>query len=519
MLDNTYNFSGELTASTRTHTAGSSTTTIANRYEYDHMGRKLASFENINDKGEVVLLKLDYNELGQLKNKSQHSEDKVNFLQATGFAYNERGWLRNSINSQFSMQLDYNENGSGLYNGNIGRQSWSATSNPLSSGIYMSYGYDKLNRLSSSIGTGITMNETIAYDVLGNIDRFQRDNGTDNKYHYHGSQLWFAAEVTNGYEYDRNGNSTTDGRSGYHFDYNVLNLPKQVRGTNNQDLVAGYTYDATGDKLKKITPAGTINYIDGIHYKTDNSIDFIQTEEGLARNNGSGNYSYEYNLSDHLGNVRTTFYKNPSTNLLEVLQRDDYNAFGLRNSTQSGNNKYLYNGKELQEELGQYDYGARFYDPVIARWNAVNPLAELHHGINPYNYVLNNPLLYSDEFGLDTTRKNKPLEVTIVGRKINANIISIPIPRTIPTIAPIPPPNPILIFLAAFLLPSNWWETQRGFRPGEMPPGYDPRIVKTETTVEGLIAESEKIPIKIKSKMSFMNGKVEWRKQKKILHL
>ena len=138
--------------------------------------------------------------------------------------------------------------------------------------------------------------------------------------------------------------------------------------------------------------------------KTDNSIDFIQTEEGLARNNGSGNYSYEYNLSDHLGNVRTTFYKNPNTNQLEVLQRDDYYAFGLRKNAQFGNNKYLYNGKELQEELGQYDYGARFYDPVIGRWNVVDALAENHFSVTPYNYVLNNPINTIDPLGLDTVR-------------------------------------------------------------------------------------------------------------------
>ncbi|MCX2433498.1 RHS repeat-associated core domain-containing protein, partial [Pedobacter sp. GR22-10] len=127
---NSYSFVGELTSSLRIHHTTAGDTQIANRYEYDHMGRKLAGFEEINGKGEVVLSKLDYNELGQLKNKSRHSEDKVNFLQSTGLAYNERGWLKSSINDQFSMQLDYQENNSGWYNGNIGRQYWSAGANP-----------------------------------------------------------------------------------------------------------------------------------------------------------------------------------------------------------------------------------------------------------------------------------------------------------------------------------------------------------------------------------------------------
>ncbi len=139
----------------------------------------------------------------------------------------------------------------------------------------------------------------------------------------------------------------------------------------------------------------------GVQY-TNGAIEFIQTEEGVARRNGT-DYSYEYNLTDHLGNVRATFYKNPNGQLAEVIQRDDYFAFGLRKmgTPNSNVNKYLYNGKELQEELGQYDYGARFYDPVIGRWNVVDPKAELYFSHSPYNYVAGNPILLVDPNGME----------------------------------------------------------------------------------------------------------------------
>nr|WP_199157290.1 DUF6443 domain-containing protein [Pedobacter sp. ASV2] len=422
VVDNTYNFAGELTASTRTHIASGVTTTIANRYEYDHMGRKLGTFENINSKGEILLSKLDYNELGQLQQKNRHSVDGGNtFLQNTKFAYNERGWLKSSISDQFSIQLNYQDaiNVTPQYNGNISNQLWGPGNNPAINTF--SYNYDRLNRLTNA--SSPNLGEAISYDVMGNITSLSRDNfGTNNYTGYTGNQLTQISGFTNSsYTYNENGNLKSDSQKGINLTYNYLNLPTQVIGSQN----ITYTYNAAGQKLKKVSGINTTDYLAGIQY-TNGAIEFIQTEEGVARRNGT-DYSYEYNLTDHLGNVRATFYKNPNGQLAEVIQRDDYYAFGLRKMgiPNSNVNKYLYNGKELQEELGQYDYGARFYDPVIARWNVVDPLAEKFISFSPYNYVLDNPLKYIDPDGRDVElgiKKHRNGNVTEVQIKSKMNL-------------------------------------------------------------------------------------------------
>ena len=63
---------------------------------------------------------------------------------------------------------------------------------------------------------------------------------------------------------------------------------------------------------------------------------------------------------------------------------------------------YLFNGKELQDELGLNweDYGARMFDPALGRWWVIDPLTEIMPGHSPYSYAFNNPIKFVDLFGM-----------------------------------------------------------------------------------------------------------------------
>ncbi len=98
---------------------------------------------------------------------------------------------------------------------------------------------------------------------------------------------------------------------------------------------------------------------------------------------------------------------------VDVVQTTSYYPFGLvmsqTNDTTSSayrKNKYLYNGKELQDDvfagssLNWFDYGARFYDPQIGKFTSIDPAAELGRRWSPYTYTFNNPLRFIDPDGM-----------------------------------------------------------------------------------------------------------------------
>jgi RHS repeat-associated protein len=419
----TYNFTDQPTTVTRQHWNTASTTyplvTVANTYLYDHVGRKLKTWEQITNGNsapttKTLISKIEYNEIGQVLTKHLHSTDSVNFYQNIAYTYNERGWLVTSSAPLFAMQLYYNTGTYPQYNGNIGNQYYGTQGNLNK---YFTYTYDRLNRLTSGWNTDLNKEAGIGYDLMGNITALQRyttgntliDNLT---YTYTGNQLTTITDATTNdaglkhgswsFIYDGNGNQVTDpskGTSGISIAYNLLNLPQSVTGGKT----ITYTYDASGNKLRRVSPnTGNTDYMGGIQYDgtTTSTLSFIQTEDGKAVPNGTG-YDYTYYLGDNLGNTRVTF--DTSTGAAVSQQADDYYPFGMEinRAVTSPKNEYLYNKKELQEELSEYDYGARFYDPVIARWNTIDPHAENSRRWSPYNYVVNNPIEYIDPDGMD----------------------------------------------------------------------------------------------------------------------
>ena len=118
----------------------------------------------------------------------------------------------------------------------------------------------------------------------------------------------------------------------------------------------------------------------------------------------SDSFAFYYYNHDHLGNIREVVDASGT-----VQQVTNYYPFGTpycdSPSAQSPDlQPYKYNGKELDRMHGldTYDYGARQYDPVLCRWDRMDPLCEKYYGISPYAYCANNPVNRIDPNGCDS---------------------------------------------------------------------------------------------------------------------
>ncbi len=100
---------------------------------------------------------------------------------------------------------------------------------------------------------------------------------------------------------------------------------------------------------------------------------------------------------DHLGS--SSYITNRDG---EVSQHMEYLPFGETLADEhlnSYNSPFKFNGKEIDEETGNYYYSARYYDPKMSIFISVDSLAEKYPEWSSYAYTFNNPVIYVDPDG------------------------------------------------------------------------------------------------------------------------
>ncbi|MFN8337058.1 MAG: DUF4329 domain-containing protein [Cyclobacteriaceae bacterium] len=220
---------------------------ITRSFTYDHAGRVLKVWHRLDSEDSVMLVKNEYNELGQLVDKKLHSTNGTTFKQSVDYAYNIRGWLTKMNESDlsatdadagrdlFGMQLGYNDDlgisNTPLYNGNISGIKWSRNLalSDTTQNAYV-YTYDPMNRIKIS-----AFKEKIvsSWSALANYGYGET-----------------------GFNYDLNGN--------------ILALKRNDRRPSAQGLMDDLTYDygtsnTQSNKLLTVTDAGdkTKGFVDG----------------------------------------------------------------------------------------------------------------------------------------------------------------------------------------------------------------------------------------------------------------
>ena len=423
-------------------------------FTYDHQGRLVKQRQSVDGGAYVTLAENQYDALGQLVQKTVGGG-----LQTVDHTYNVRGWLKgiNNVGSLgsdlFAFEINYNtieHGGTGLFNGNIAETEWkTANDNALR---WYRYGYDALNRIENATASSSNYNVSgITYDKNGNIQTLTRNGWQDGSGYtnmdvltytydndgYVSNKLLKVADggnenhgfkdgsnTTYEYYYDQNGNMTSDANKGItDITYNHLNLPTSVAMAGG---TISYVYDAVGTKLeKKVVEGGNPNqytfYSGNYIYERsgdsgNGTLQFFDHSEGYVIPDGQGGYDYVYQYKDHLGNVRLSYADSNNDGTIdassEIISEKNYYPFGLTHSgynnvispnANSQAEKWRYNGKELQEELGLnvYDYGARNYDPALGRFMNMDPHAENHYSHSTYNYAYNNPIMFIDPDGRD----------------------------------------------------------------------------------------------------------------------
>ncbi len=318
----------------------------------------------------------------------------------------------------------------------------------------INYTYDLLDRLIQTtptklLGTDIEMvhkAEAFNYDPVGN--RITGPEAIDTYAYNQGNQL--ISDRKNQYQYDRNGNlisKTEVGDDGttknWTYSYDAENrLIKVIKQEASGTKTITFKYDPFGRRIEKKVEgieagiAGTKTY----SYVYDNEAIILEyltkTENGISRTETT-KYLHGLGIDEPLAIERKgeAFYYHAdglgsvaalTDSRQKAMESYSYSSFGdIKRQGDKVKNTYTFTGREFDEEIDLYYYRARYYDAETGRFISFDPILrvanvlptdeqtqiipfsspELILGktglLNPYIYVINNPLSAIDPSGLE----------------------------------------------------------------------------------------------------------------------
>ena len=424
---------------------------------YDGQERLVSETTSLNGRSQSV--SYGYDEIGRMTGRIYGTEANPSTLTET-LSYNIRDQLTGLNSSVFSMTLRYQEPTLGSvpkYNGGISEWEWNHGAGAETNAWSLSYdGVGRLTdarRFVSGVQTNSFSERSITYDRNSNaltLTRYGENAATPEEilaYSYDGNLLsgisnTGASGGGGQYTHDANGNMTHEGLSGLDIVYNEQNLTRRI--SSGGTTLAEYEYLADGTKLRALDGGGNGYQYRGSLIYTQTAgqtgspaitLDCAVTSAGrIVRENtadGSSTYKVQHYLRDHLGSVRAVIDGDTGT----VIEASDYYPFGKRIqvtapvsepvggsqyasepavapvapatsvASTSSPNRWLFSGKESQSflyaNIPLLDFGARMYNPTIARWTTADPLSEKYYGISPYVYCLGNPISIIDPNGMD----------------------------------------------------------------------------------------------------------------------